>query len=299
MGSIETRKPHAVLVPFPAQGHVNPLMQLAKLLHSRGFHITFVNTEFNHKHLVRSKGLDSSKGLPNFRFKTIPDGLPSSDCNPTQDVPTLYGVMSFAIKAAEELAIPEVQLWTASACSFMGYLQYREPIKRGICPFKDENFISDGTLDTPIDWIPGMNNIRLKDLPSFLRTTDPNDIMFDFLGEEAQNCLKAPAIIFNTFDAFEDEVLKAIASKFPNIYTIGTLPLLGRHMPDSHVKSLNSSLWKVDSNVLNEWGIGMEVNHDVKRNEIEALVKEMMERGKGEANEEQCSRMEEESKRGN
>ncbi|MFQ6657763.1 hypothetical protein Gotur_027304 [Gossypium turneri] len=31
MGSI---KSHAVCLPFPAQGHINPMMQLAKLLHS-------------------------------------------------------------------------------------------------------------------------------------------------------------------------------------------------------------------------------------------------------------------------
>ncbi|KAA8546791.1 hypothetical protein F0562_003220 [Nyssa sinensis] len=286
MGSAETRKPHAVCVPYPSQGHVTPLMQLAKLLHSRGFYITFVNTEFNHNRLVRSKGPDSVKGLPDFRFATIPDGLPPSDRDATQDVRALCdstrknclgpfrdllaklnsssdvppvkcivsdGVMSFAIEAAEELGIPEAQLWTASACSFMAYLHYREIVKRGIIPFKDENFLTDGTLDTPIDWIPGMRNIRLKDIPSHVRNNNPNDIMFDFMGEEAQNCLKAPAIIFNSFEAFEHEVLEAIAFKFPRIYTAGPLSLLvSRYVTDSQVNSLNPSLWKEDSRCL-EW----------------------------------------------
>ncbi|KAI8032077.1 Linamarin synthase 2 [Camellia lanceoleosa] len=344
MGSeLETRKPHVVCVPYPAQGHVTPLMLLAKLLYSRGFHVTFVNTEFNHRRLVRSKGPDSDsvKGLPGFQFETIPDGLPPSDRDATQDVVALCdsvrknclvpfidllhrlnstsevprvscivsdGVMSFAIEAAREMGIPEVQFWTASACSFMGYLHYRELIRRGIFPFKDENFMSDGTLDTPIDWIPGMRNIRLKDLPSFLRTTNPNAIMFDFMGEEAQNCLKAPAIIFNTFDAFEQEVLEAIVSKFPRIYNIGPLPLLCKHANDSQVNSIDSSLWKEDSRCLEwldqrehdsvvyvnygnqqpncryaciHWGIGMEIDHDVKRGEVEALVREMMEGAEG------------------
>ncbi|PRQ48636.1 putative 7-deoxyloganetin glucosyltransferase [Rosa chinensis] len=91
MGSTQlgAKKLHAVCVPFPAQGHVNPLMQLAKLLHSRGFHITFVNTEFNHRRLIRSRGSDSIKGLPDFQFQTIPDGLPLSDKDATQEVPAL------------------------------------------------------------------------------------------------------------------------------------------------------------------------------------------------------------------
>ncbi|XP_059624007.1 linamarin synthase 2-like [Cornus florida] len=286
MDSVATKKPHAVCVPVPAQGHVNAMMQIAKLLHSRGFHITFVNTEFNHKRLVRSKGSDSVKGLPDFRFETIPDGLPPSDRDATQDVPDLCdstrknclvpfkelllklnsstelppvtcvvgdAFMSFCIKAAEELGIPEVQFCPVSACSFLGALHFRELVKRGIFPFNDENFINDGTLDTPIDWIPGMRNIRLKDIPSFIRSTNPKDIMFDFMGEEVQNCLKAPAIVFNTFDEFEHEVLEVIASMFPNnIYTIGPLPLLCRHVPDGQAKSIDSSLWRFDSKCL-EW----------------------------------------------
>lgn len=114
----------------------------------------------------------------------------------------------------------------------------------------DEKFLTNGTLEKTIDWIPGMNNIRLRDLPSFMRTTDPNDIMFDFLGSEAQNCLNSSAIIFNTFDEFEQEVLNVIASKFPNIYTIGPLPLLCKHIDETEFKSFGSSLWKEDLDCL-------------------------------------------------
>ncbi|KAK9285609.1 hypothetical protein L1049_024804 [Liquidambar formosana] len=65
------------------------MMQLAKLVRSRGFHVTFVNTEFNHGRLVRSRGPESVKGLEDFRFKTIPDELPLSDRDATQEVPVI------------------------------------------------------------------------------------------------------------------------------------------------------------------------------------------------------------------
>ncbi|XP_062006785.1 linamarin synthase 2-like [Rosa rugosa] len=288
MGSTQlgAKELHAVCVPFPTQGHVNPMMQLAKLLHSRGFRITFVNTEFNHRRLIRSRGSDSVKGLPDFQFETIPDGLPPSDKDGTQDIPALCdstrktclspfkelvtklnsssevpqitcivsdGLTGFGREVAKELGIPEVQFWTASACGFMAYLQYSELIKRGIVPFKDENFMQDGTLDKPIDWIPGMKNMRLKDIPSFIRVTNVNDIMFDFQGTEAQNCLKSSAIILNTFDEFEHDVLEEILAMFPNIYTIGPLGLVGRHVLENKlVKSLSSGLWKEDAKCL-EW----------------------------------------------
>lgn len=167
---MSSSKPHVVLVPYPAQGHVNPLMQLAELLHSRGFHITFVYTQSHKNRLVRSKGSESLHGLTDFRFETIPDGLPDKDqpearwstavvcdsirkhspgpfkemlvrLNSSLDVPRVTCVvsdlvMSFAMKPAQELGIVEVQFWTASACGFMGYYQFAELVRRGIVPFK-------------------------------------------------------------------------------------------------------------------------------------------------------------------
>ncbi|XP_048427194.1 7-deoxyloganetin glucosyltransferase-like [Pyrus x bretschneideri] len=177
MSSVEqaTKKGHAVFIPYPAQGHVNHMMQLAKILHPRGFHIAFVNTEFNHNCLIQSKGPDSVKGLPDFVFETILDGLPSSYKDGTQDIPALCdsikktcygpfkelvtrinsspqvpqvtcivadGVMTFGSEAARELGIPEVQLWTAPACGFVGYFHFSEFVKRGIIPFKGTSLIS-------------------------------------------------------------------------------------------------------------------------------------------------------------
>ncbi|KAL5992500.1 hypothetical protein ACLOJK_013419 [Asimina triloba] len=73
VGILEVEKPHAILIPYPAQGHVKPMLKLAKLLHSKGFYITYVNTEFNHNRLLRSRGPHSLDGLDDFRFEAIPD----------------------------------------------------------------------------------------------------------------------------------------------------------------------------------------------------------------------------------
>ncbi|XP_058086967.1 7-deoxyloganetin glucosyltransferase-like [Magnolia sinica] len=283
MGSMRVEKPHAVCIPYPAQGHVNPLLQLAKVLHSRGFYITFVNTEFNHNRLLRSRGPNSLDGLDDFRFETIPDGLPPSDCDATQDVPALSdstsktclvplrhlvtklneaahvpkvscivfdGIMSFALPLGEELDIPRVAFWTPSACGFMGYLHYRKLIERGLVPLKDESYLTNGYLDTPIDWVPGMKGIRLRDFPSFIRTTDPNDIMLNFKIGNAERAPKASAVILNTFDDMERDVLDAIKAMIPNIYTIGPLSILCNQLPESPLKSIGSSLWKEDKGCL-------------------------------------------------
>ena len=98
-----------------------------------------------------------------------------------------------------------------------------------------------------IDWIPGMKSIRLSDYPTFIRTTDENDFMFNFIISEVDRASRASAIILNTFDAFEHDALEAISSLLPPIYTVGPLPLLADQIKDERLKSIASNLWKEKS----------------------------------------------------
>ncbi|KAK4260656.1 hypothetical protein QN277_003742 [Acacia crassicarpa] len=287
MGSLS--KPHAVCIPYPAQGHINPMLKLAKLLHFHGgFHITFVNTEFNHRRLLKSRGSDSLNGLSSFRFETIPDGLANSGdatiADATQDIPSLCestrrtclapftdfikklnnsphvppvtcivsdGVMSFTVDAAKQLGIPDVLFWTTSACGFICYVHYRQLIDKGLTPLKDPSDLTNGYLDnTVIDWIPGIKPIRLRDLPSFLRTTNPEEFMLDFILGECERAKKACAIILNTFDALEHDVLQELSSILPPIYSIGPLNLLTNQITDEDLNRIGSNLWKENSECL-------------------------------------------------
>jgi hypothetical protein len=144
------------------------MLHLAKALHARGFHITFVNSEYNHRRLLRSRGPRSLDGAEGFRFEAVPDGLPpSEDDDVTQDIAALClsttkhsaapfrellarlssgtppvscviadGVMSFAQRVAEDMGIPSLVFWTTSACGFMGYLHFAELVRRGYVPLK-------------------------------------------------------------------------------------------------------------------------------------------------------------------
>ncbi|BBN70006.1 UDP-glucosyltransferase 74F2, partial [Prunus dulcis] len=50
-------KPHIVAIPYPAQGHVIPLMEFSQCLVNHGFKVTFVNTEHNHKNQLHLASL--------------------------------------------------------------------------------------------------------------------------------------------------------------------------------------------------------------------------------------------------
>ncbi|KAH7524375.1 hypothetical protein FEM48_Zijuj06G0112600 [Ziziphus jujuba var. spinosa] len=137
-------------------------------------------------------------------------------------------------------------------------------MEKDIIPLKDESYLTNGYLDMVLDWIPGLEGIRLKNMPSFLQTTNPDDIMFNFALREVDRARGGSAVILNTFDDLEKEIIKSLSTHLPPIYTLGPLHLLLKNQIQN--KALN----------------GMEVDGNAKRDEIERTVRELMlgEKGK-------------------
>ncbi|MED6209031.1 hypothetical protein PIB30_050722 [Stylosanthes scabra] len=92
---------HVLVIPFPAQGHVNPLMHLSHKLVQHGFKVTFVNSEFNHNRVVsaiKNNNLEGSK----LELVSIPDGLgPEEDRNDSGSL--LLAIMRTMPSALENL----------------------------------------------------------------------------------------------------------------------------------------------------------------------------------------------------
>ncbi|KAM3701792.1 hypothetical protein ACJW30_05G201600 [Castanea mollissima] len=72
------RQPHVLVIPFPAQGHVAPLMKLSHKIVDHGIKVTFVNTEFIHAKVKASMVVKSEEKSP-IRLVSIPDGLEPGD----------------------------------------------------------------------------------------------------------------------------------------------------------------------------------------------------------------------------
>jgi hypothetical protein len=320
----EEKKAHAVCLPYPAQGHITPMLNVAKLLHARGLHVTFVNSEYNHARLVRTRGAAALAGSPGFRFATIPDGMPAaSDDDVTQDIPSLGKsttetclgpfrrllaqlngaasagdhppvtcvvsdlIMGFSMDAAKELGLPYVQLWTASAISYLAYHHYRLLIDRGIAPLKgtrldrhrtyivschslqltracvslralaDVKQLTDGYLDTPVENLPGLRNMKLRDFPSFIHSTDPDDFMVGYVIKETGRTADASAVILNSFGDLEGEAVEAMEALLVKVkvYTLGRLNLVAPREASPSISRL--SLWKEQEECL-QWLHGRE-----------------------------------------
>ncbi|KEH17949.1 UDP-glucosyltransferase family protein [Medicago truncatula] len=213
MGNFANRKSHAVFIPYPAQGHINPLFKLAKLIHLRGSHVTYVNTEYNHKRLLKSRGPTALDGFTDFSFETIPDGLtplegdgdvsqlPSlcqsirknflkpfceliNRLNHSANVPPVTCLisdccMSFTMQAAEEFSLPILLYFSSSACSLLNVMHFRSFVERGITPFKDERHLTNGYLETKVEWIPG-SNLWKEDTEclEWLESNEPGSVVY-------------------------------------------------------------------------------------------------------------------------
>lgn len=119
--------------------------------------------------------------------------------------------------------------------------------------FAEASYLTNGYLDTVIDWLPGLGSIRLRDMPTFIRTTDPDDVMLSYLLDVIEQAQRASAIIINTFDALEHKVLDAFSSLLPPVYSIGPLHQQLRHIQeDDDSKRIGANLWKEEPECL-DW----------------------------------------------
>ncbi|MED6218427.1 hypothetical protein PIB30_026652, partial [Stylosanthes scabra] len=161
--------PTVLVLPYPAQGHVNPMMSLSHKLVEHGCNIIFVNSDFNHKRVVRSmennndKNNDSSSSP--IKLVSIPDGLgpehdrvnlgelcvsilntmPSKLEKLIQEIQLNEGIkvicvvadvfMGWGLEVARKVGIKGAYFWPASASMFG--LQHNAP-----------KLIADGILDS-------------------------------------------------------------------------------------------------------------------------------------------------------
>nr|GFC67106.1 UDP-glycosyltransferase 83A1-like [Tanacetum cinerariifolium] len=128
--------PHVLVVPYPAQGHVIPTMELAQRLVKQGVKVTFVNTEVNHK-LVTSNWLDKDGFGDLMQMVSIPDGL-----QPWEDRTDLDGdkvtcviadaCMGWAIRVAKKMKIRRAAFWPASVTTLASMLSFQKLIDDGV-----------------------------------------------------------------------------------------------------------------------------------------------------------------------
>ncbi|KAJ0021388.1 hypothetical protein Pint_32462 [Pistacia integerrima] len=177
---------HVVAMPFPGRGHINPMMNLCKLLTAKNqdIVITFVVTE-------EWLGYISADPKPdNIRFRTIPNVIPPEKLK-AQDFLGFYeAVMTkmeapfeqlldhleppvtaiigdievrWAIGVGSRRKIPVAALWTMSISFFCMLYHF--------CQFSREQDSIFDFLDD-VEYIPGISSSNLADLKAVFQRND-------------------------------------------------------------------------------------------------------------------------------
>ncbi|XP_042504594.1 UDP-glycosyltransferase 76B1-like [Macadamia integrifolia] len=227
-----------VLFPCPLQGHINPMLQLASILYSKGFSITIIHTRFNSP---------NSSNFPHFTFIPIPDGISDLDPNsislahlsllnincvvPLRDcllrllsnhnittssaeaepIPCLISdaIMHFTQGVADSLNLPRLALRTSSVESFLSFAAFSVSWQKNCLP--------DSQLETPVTELPPL---IVKDLPMI--NTFTLDCMYQLLGSMVDQAKASSGLIWNSFDDLEQSALATLSQQFPiPVFTIG------------------------------------------------------------------------------
>ncbi|KAK6925087.1 UDP-glucuronosyl/UDP-glucosyltransferase [Dillenia turbinata] len=256
---------HVLVIPFPAQGHVAPLMKLAHQIADYGIKVTFVNTEFIHEKIVFALPENNEKQM--MKLVSIPDGLgPEDDRNNAFKLTeSILRVMPGHLRALieninmlgkeEEITCVIADLSFGWALEVVGEMGIKQT---GFCPFSPSalalslqipNLIEAGIIDE--NGIPLENGlIRLSiDLPPWnsneLTWSCPGDlttqkVFFNYTSSISQAAKLSNWILCNSSYEIDPSAFDLI----PNVLPIG--PLLASNVISHHA----GSLWPEDSTCL-------------------------------------------------
>ncbi|PWA73326.1 UDP-glucuronosyl/UDP-glucosyltransferase [Artemisia annua] len=252
---------HVIVIPYPAQGHVIPLMELAQQLVQNGVKVTFINTEVNHK-LVTATW--SEKGL--MQMVSIPDGLEpwedrsdlaklaesivqimpgkleelinkiNKDDDNKATCVLADNCMGWSMHVAEKMGIRRATFWPASAATLASFLSFQKLI--------DDGVIDDCGVplnDKMIHLSPSMPPIKPSNLTwACIGDLATTKIIFEVSTEAVKAATMAEWILCNSSDHLEP----AAFTLFPQLSPIG--PLLA----SNRLAEQAGHFWQEDSTCL-------------------------------------------------
>ncbi|KAF9625021.1 hypothetical protein IFM89_017070 [Coptis chinensis] len=260
---------HVLIVPYPGQGHINPMHQFAKRIVSKGIKATLVVTKFISKSMhgepgkigveIFSDGYDdggfsAAENVDAYlsRFttvgsETLTEVIKKQESSGYPVSCVIYdSFMPWALDVAHGFGIQAGAFFTQSCTVNNIFYQFHE----GLLDAPESYAAADPTL--PIS-IPGLPTFRPKDLPSFFYIPGYYGAYFKMLLNQYSNLKEADWIFVNTYKELEVEVVEYMAKDSP-LRTIGpTLPsmYLDKRIPDDTDYKLN--IYKPDSNLCMNW----------------------------------------------
>ncbi|XP_020206408.1 flavonol 7-O-beta-glucosyltransferase UGT74F1 [Cajanus cajan] len=255
---------HVLMIPYPSQGHINPMLQFSKRLSSKGVRVTMVTTTF----ISKSMHLQSSSLLGPVQLDFISDGYDQGGFAQADSISTYLSRMQevgsnslreliqkhnssdhpidcvvydsflvWVLDVAKEFGLLGASFFT-QMCA-VNYIYY---------------YVYHGLLKVPISSlpisIPGLPLLDLNDTPAFVYDPGFYPAYFHLVMNQFSNIHKADIVLVNSFYHLEDQVVDSMSKVCP-LLTIGpTVPSfhLDKAVPNDTDNVLN--LFQLDSSAI-------------------------------------------------
>ncbi|KAL2335488.1 hypothetical protein Fmac_016701 [Flemingia macrophylla] len=221
------RRARCLVLAYPAQGHVNPMMQLSKLLERHGVKITFVTTRFFSKDLLKLP--------PSMALETISDGF--DEVGPTQAGSSKAYLDRFLQVGQETLAELLEKLEHVDCLIYDSFFPWALDVAKrfGIvaASYLTQNMAVNsiyyhvhlGKLRAPLTEheisLPRLPKLQHEDLPSFFFSYAEDPTLLDFVVDQFSNIDKADWILCNTFYDLDKEIIDWFMEIWPKILSVG------------------------------------------------------------------------------
>ncbi|KAL6847956.1 hypothetical protein ACP4OV_022084 [Aristida adscensionis] len=244
--------PHVLLICFPSQGHVNPMLRLAKRIAAKGLLVTCSSTSGVAGKLTASSGAPAAgDGVPvgrgRVRFEFLDEGSDGKEGPDfmrhlaTAGPPAFAALLGrqaaagrpvacvvgnpfipWAIDVAADAGVPSAVLWVQSCAVFSLYYHHAH----GLVEFPRED-----DLDARFT-LPGLPAMSAAEVPSFLRPSSPYKTIGDAILDQFRNMGRASWVFVNSFSELERGVLAAlpgVTPRPPQLIPVGPLIELDGH----------------------------------------------------------------------
>ncbi|MED6201723.1 hypothetical protein PIB30_097918, partial [Stylosanthes scabra] len=214
--NIDSRRPHCLVLSYPAQGHINPMIQFSKLLVHEGIKVTLATTSFYSKSLQKmppyislesiSDGFDNGGFDEAGSFKAYLGRFwkvgPRSLCELMEKLAKLGNPIDcviynsffpWALDVAKKFGVVGASYFTQNLG--VNSIYYHVQLGEIKVPLMEDDEIS----------LPYMPKLQLGDLPSFFLTYDEDPVLLELLLGQFSNIDKADWILCNAIYELDQE----------------------------------------------------------------------------------------------
>ncbi|KAL9384572.1 hypothetical protein Peur_021582 [Populus x canadensis] len=239
-------KAHCLVVSFPAQGHINPMLQFSKRLEHKGVKVTPVTTIvlsptpscLDHPPVPIKSYLDRFWKVGLQTLDNLVEELSGSDC--PLDCIIYDAFMPWGLDVAKKFGLVGAAFFTQS-CAV-----------DSICYHVHRGLIKLPVTETQI-LVPGLPPLEPQDLPSFIYHLGTYPDFFDMLLDQFSNIDRADWVFCNSFYMLEREVADWFAKLWP-FRSIGpTLPSMYLDKQLENDRDYGFSLFMQKNDVCMNW----------------------------------------------